>query len=159
MSINGVAHNLVLSVLSEVGLDLKKHFKSSKHFVSWMSICPNKKISGGKILSSKTVKNKNKLALAFRQAANSIGNQKNTALSQFFKRLAYKKGRKVAITATARKLATIIYHMIVRQEQYNPKGIKEYQEKLRLNKIKNIRRNISKMNISVEELGLLTSIN
>ena len=77
-------------------------------------------MSGGKVLSSKTRKNKGRLAYAFRQAANAVGNQKDTALSHAFRALAYKHGRKVAITATARKIATIVYNMLEKGQPYQP---------------------------------------
>ena len=73
-----------------------------------MSICPNVKVSGGKILSSKTRKNNHRLAHAFRQAAFAIGKQKGTALSAFYRRIAYRKGAASAVVATANKLAVIV---------------------------------------------------
>jgi hypothetical protein len=69
---------------------------------------PNNKISGGRTITSRTPTGKNHIAHALRQAANSIGNQKDHELTPFFKKIAFKKGRIAAITATARKLAVII---------------------------------------------------
>ena len=112
MEIDGVSYNLVLTLAAEVGFELADHFPTAIHFCSWMGLSPNRRITGGKILSSRTQKNKNRLAHAFRQAANTVGRQKDTALSDFFKRIAFKKGRKVAITATARKLAVITLSLI-----------------------------------------------
>ena len=152
MEIDGISCTTILTIISEVGFDLAEKFPSSKHFVSWMCLCPNKKISGGKVLSSRSQKNKNRLAHAFRQAANTVGNQKNTALSGFFRRLAYKKGRKVAITATARKLAIIVYNMVVKKQAYRPQGLSDYQEQVRIQKIKNIQRTIDRLKINAEEL-------
>ena len=139
-------------MIAEVGLDLSK-FPTAKHFVSWLSLCPNKKVSGNKILSSRTRKNKGRLAYAFRQAANSAGNKKDTALSHFFRRMAYKHGRKVAITATARKMATIVYNLLQNNETYKPLGKEEYQELVRKNKLMNIQRTIKKHGIKAEELA------
>ncbi len=153
LQIDGVSYNTILTLMSEVGLDLAKHFPSSKHFVSWMSLCPNKRITGGKVLSRRTKKNKNRLACAFRQAANTVGNQKDTALSGFFRRISHRKGRKVAIVATARKLAIIVYNMLVKLEEYQPQKLEQYKEKLRKQKIKYIQKTMSKLQITKEELA------
>ena len=93
-------------------------------FQCWLRLAPNNKISGGKLLSSKTPKGSNRLKIALRNAANAIGNLKDTHLSDFFKRVAFKKGRTVAVSATARKLAVIIWNMIVKKTPYLPP--KEY---------------------------------
>ena len=95
-----------------------KRFSSAKRFASWLRLVPNNKLSGGRIISSKTPKGKNAIALALRQAANSTGNQKEHPLTPFFKRIAYRKGRNAAITATARKLAIIIWNMITKTQSY-----------------------------------------
>lgn len=152
MEIGGVGYNLIITIAAEVGFDLEDSFPSSKNFTSWMGLSPNKRITGGKILSSKSKKNKSRLAQAFRQSANTIGRQKDTPLSDFFKRIAYKKGRKVAITATARKLAVIVYHMIVNKQAYQPQGVEDYREKVRQQKIRFIQKTIKNLGIESKEL-------
>jgi len=149
--VDGVGLSLLLNLIAEVGLDLSK-FPTAKHFVSWLCLCPNKKITGNKVISSRSRKNKNRLAYAFRQAANSVGNQKDTTLSYFFRRIAFKRGRKVAITATARKLAIIVYNMLQNGQDYQPMGTEEYQQLVRQNKLKNIQRTIRKLEVKAEEI-------
>lgn len=117
--IDGVSDSTLLCILCMIG-DRVDKFPTAKHFVSWLRLAPNNKISGGKVLSSRTPKGKNKLSLTLRYAANVIGNMKEHPLSNFFSRIAYRKGRGAAITATARKLATIIYHMLTKKEAFNP---------------------------------------
>jgi transposase len=137
--IGGVSHNTVLCLLTHMGQDIDK-FPSSKHFCSWLRLSPNNKVSGGKILSSRTPKGKSVLSLALRQAANSIGNQRNHPMAPFFRRVAFKKGRGAAVTATARKLAGIIYTMITKKESYQPfdyAGKIEQIKAKRIAKIKN----------------------
>lgn len=127
MAIPSVSVNTLYTFLSEVGLDIDK-FPSSKHFCSWLRLSPNNRITGGKVQSSRTPKGKNPLALALRDAANVIGNQKDGPLVHFFKRIGLRKGRGAAITATARKLATIIFKMVKERVAYNaevPAYIKE----------------------------------
>jgi transposase len=104
--------------MSEVGPEGFTKFESSKQFTSWLRLAPNNKISGGKILSNKISKGSNRLKIALRHAANAIGNLKDTHLADFFKRVAYRKGRATAVSATARKLAVIIWNMISKRVEY-----------------------------------------
>jgi len=120
MAIEGLSHATVLSIMSEIGPDGFIKFDTSKQFVSWARLAPNNKISGGKVLSSKIPKGSNRLKIALRQAANAIGNLKDTHLSDFFKRVAFRKGRQAAVSATARKLGVIIWTMVTKQVPYNP---------------------------------------
>lgn len=151
--VDGVGVGCLLTLIAEVGLDLSK-FPSAKHFTSWLCICPNKKVSGNKVISSKSKKNKNRLAYAFRQAANGVGRQKgDTALTLFFRRIAYRKGRQTAITATARKIAVIVYNMLQNGQDYEPLGTEDYQQLVRQNKLRNIQRTIQKLEIKETELA------
>jgi len=97
----------VLAINSEVGQSIDK-FPTAKAFASWLRLSPNNRISGGKVLSSRVRKGSNRVSSALRQAAESIGKQKDAPLYPFFQRIMYRKGRCAAIIATARKLAVII---------------------------------------------------
>ena len=133
-------------------------FKSAKEFTSWLRLAPNNKISGGKILSSKTPKGSNRLKIALRQAANAIGNLKDTHLSNFFKRVAYRKGRTTAISATARKLGVIIWNMITKKVEYKPPT--EYlflEQKRKLKLVERIKKNIAKFDIKPEDVGFVNA--
>jgi hypothetical protein len=154
--IEGVSDATVLCLLSETGLDPSK-FPSAKHFCSWMALSPNNKVSGGKILSSKTSHHNNRLAQAFRRAANAIGNMKKGALNQFFRRIAYRYGRMAAITATARKLAVIVYHMLTRKEAYRYEETAVYTERLRSIQLKSMQKKIHALKIKPEELSFATA--
>ena len=110
------------------------------------------------MLSSKTPKGSNRLKIALRNAANAIGNLKDTHLSNFFNRVCYKKGRTVVVSATARKLAVIIWNMVVKQIPYKPPT--EYlflDEKRKLGIVKRIRKQIAKFDLTTRELGIATS--
>lgn len=101
-----------LEILSEVGNDLSK-WETRKHFVSWLNLCPNNKVSGGKLISSKLLKKKpNAACQAFRIAANTL-QRSNHWLGDFFRRMKSKGGNKYAVVATANKIATIFYKMAV----------------------------------------------
>lgn len=158
LAIEGVSHATVLSIMSEIGPHGFEKFKTSKEFVSWLRLAPNNKISGGKVLSSKIPKGSNRLKIALRQAANAIGNLKDTHLSDFFKKIAFKKGRQAAVSATARKLGVIIWTMITKKVPYQPP--KEYlflDQKRKLGIVKKIKKQMIKFDIHRDELDLLTT--
>ncbi len=157
-AIEGMSHATVLSIMSEIGPEGFMKFKTAKQFSSWLRLAPNNKISGGKVLSNRIPKGSNRLKIALRQAANAIGNLKDTHLSDFFKRVAYRKGRQAAVSATARKLAVIIWTMITKKVQYQPPT--EYlflDQKRKLGIVKRIRKQIDKFELKPEELGIATN--
>jgi transposase len=149
--IPGVSHSTVLCLLCNMGSDIKK-FATAKRFASWLRLVPNNKLSGGRIISSKTPKGKNAIALSLRQAANSIGNQKEHPLTPFFKRIAYRKGRNAAITATARKLAIIIWNMITKAESYQQPNSQLLLEKRKYAQVRNIKTRLFKLNLCEIEM-------
>jgi len=121
--------------------------------VSWLCLCPNKKVTGGKVISSKTRKNKQPLRAALRHAAVAAGKQKNSPLGHYYRRMAAKKGKGVAVNATARKLAVIIYNMIQKQQDYQPRKLEPKQQaKHRKRKIKHIQRTIKQLEVKHDEL-------
>ncbi|MDX9914220.1 MAG: IS110 family transposase, partial [Candidatus Moranbacteria bacterium] len=108
-------------------------------FCSWCNLVPNNKISGGKLLSSRIDKKKNHVGLILRQSANSL-KQNKSELGQYFRYQQSKKGYKMAIIATARKLAIIIYTMVKNQQEYDPHcQQEEYISNLQKKKAKLIR--------------------
>lgn len=104
-------------LLSEIGPDLSR-FRSAAAFCSWLRLCPNPKISGGQVLSSRTRPAKNRAALALRVAAQAL-HKSQTFLGDYFRRMKARMGAPKAITATAHKLARIVYHMITNQHEYD----------------------------------------
>lgn len=154
MEIEGVSHSTILTLMSEIGPDGLKKFNSAKQFASWLRLAPNNKVSGGKILSSKIPKGSNRLKIALRQAANAIGNMKQANLYNFFLRISIRKGRAAAITATARKLALIIWNMIIKRIQYTPPNQYEFLDQKRKRKVREMRKLICKFEITTTELGI-----
>ena len=157
LAIEGVSHSTVLTLMSEVGPGIHK-FESAKQFASWLRLAPNNKISGGKILSNKIPKGSNRLKIALRQAANAVGNLKDTALSNFFKRIAFRKGRTSAISATARKLAVIIWNMLVKKAPYKSETNYEFLDQKRKRKVMEMKKLIHKFGITSDDLGLQLNI-
>ncbi len=154
LAIEGLSHATVVSIMGEIGPEGFRKFETAKHFTSWLRLAPNNKISGGKILSHRIPKGSNRLKIAFRQAANSIGNLKDTHLSNFFRRVAFRKGRTAAVSATARKLAVIIWNMMVKKVPYLPPT--EYlflDQKRKLKMVTRLKKNIAKLELKPEDLG------
>jgi transposase len=155
-SVEGVGLGLVLCITAETGLDLNA-FPTSKHFSSWLSVAPDVRKTGGKVMSSHTRKGKGRLAKAFMHAANAIGNMKTGGyLVHFFKRIQRRSERSNAIIATANKLSKIIWNMLVKKEAYNPVLPAEYLDKIRKNEVKSIQRKIRALNIKEDEIIFAT---
>jgi transposase len=117
----------VLVLLSEVGFDLSK-FPNAKAFSAWLGLCPNNKVSGGRVLSSQTSKVVNRVSLMLRLAAVAIG-RTDTCLGWFYRRKCAQLGPPGAATATARKLAVILYHLITQKKEYVEPNLIEYQRR------------------------------
>jgi transposase len=105
------------TLLAEIGPDLSR-FANGPAFTSWLGLCPDNRVSGGKVLSVKTRKVKNRAATALRLAAQSL-HHSQSYLGHFYRRMRAKLGAPKAITATAHKLARIIYHMVTTGQAYD----------------------------------------
>ena len=128
-AIPGISVHKILSFIAEVGTSIDK-CRNAQAITSWLRLAPNNKVSVGKVLSTRASKGKKPLAIAFRDAANIIGNQKNGALTTFFKRIGLKKGRGAAITTTARKIAVIFYNMVTKNKHTIQRFLNIFKKKL-----------------------------
>jgi hypothetical protein len=116
-AVPGISVLTAHTILAEVGPDISK-FRSASAFASWLGLCPHNDISGGKVLSVKTRHVNNRAALAFRMAANALL-RSQSSLGDYFRRMRAKLGAPAAITATAHKLARIVFHMLATREAYD----------------------------------------
>jgi transposase len=126
----------VQTILSEVGLDPGK-FPTEKHFVSWLGLCPNNRITGGHVKSTKTRKTVNRAANAFRMAAQALASS-NTGLGGFYRRIRARLGAPKAITATAHKVARIFYRMWKTGQAYTDLGSDYYENRYKERVLRNI---------------------
>jgi len=127
--INGIGPYTTLRLVAECGTDMAK-WPTSKHFTSWLTLSPGNKISGGKVLSSRTRRTKNRATTLLRIAAVNIG-KTQTALGAFYRRLAARVGKAKAVTATARKLAVLFYTLMRYGKAYVEPGADYYERQYR----------------------------
>jgi len=147
--IDGFNETTVLKILSETGTDMSA-WPTEKHFCSWLGISPGNKISGGKILKSKTKPTASRAAAAFRMAAYTLFNSKS-ALGAYYRRQRIRLGAPKAITATAHKLARIFYSMIKKGTEYVKLGQKEYEQMYRNRITKNLKRRAAELGFELVE--------
>ncbi len=107
----------VHTLFAEVGADVSQ-FPTVKHFSSWLGLCPDLRITGGKVISAHTRTVKSRAAYALRMAAYSAG-RSYSAIGDYFRRMRARLGTPKAITATAHKLARIIYHLLKTGSAYD----------------------------------------
>ena len=127
--IDGIAPYTALKLLSEIGTDLSR-WPAEKHFTAWLTLAPQNKVSGGRRLSSRTQPSANRAAAMLRMAALSLV-RGQTALGAFYRRLAVRVGKPKALTATARKLAILVYRTLTGTLVYRDTGADTYNARQR----------------------------
>jgi transposase len=127
--IKGLNAETVLRIVSEVGADLRA-FPSEKHFASWLCLSPNRRVSGGKVLSSRTRASGSRAAAAFRQAAVSV-QRSSSELGAYYRRMRARKGPASATTATAHKIARIYYSLVKHGREYEERSAEAYEARER----------------------------
>ena len=136
--IGGLGPYLSLKLVGECGTNLTA-WPTAKHFTSWLGLAPHNKISGGKVLSSKTRRTNNRAASLLRLAAVSVG-RTDTALGAFYRRLSARVGKAKAITATARKIAVLFYNTLRHGMSYADPGATYYEERYKQRVLGNLQR-------------------
>jgi len=142
-AIEGIGITTALTVLTEVGPDVSG-FSSEKKFASWLGLCPDNRISGGKVLSSRTRRVVNRLSDALRIAAMTL-ERSQSALGAFHRRTKARLGAAEAVTATAHKLARLIYRLLKHGEDYVRQGMEDYERKFQEGKLNRLKKNAAAM--------------
>jgi transposase len=145
--IDGVNVTTALAVISETGADMTR-FPTVKHFACWLGLCPGTKISGGKVLSAKTKRVANRASQALRLAAAALRSSQS-ALGAYFRRMCARMDKSKAITATAHKLARLIYTMLTKGEEYTDQGQEYYEERYRASVLRNLAKRAEKMGMKL----------
>jgi transposase len=145
--IDGLHVLSVQTILSEVGLDPGK-FPSAKNFASWLGLCPNNRITGGRVKSTRTRKVVNRAAEAFRLGAQAVANS-STALGAYYRRMRARLDAPKAITATAHKLARIFYHLWKTHDLYHDPGADYYELQYRNRVINNMKKRAKNLGFEI----------
>jgi transposase len=136
-----------LRLLAEIGTDMSR-WPTEKHFTSWLTLAPHNKISGGRLLSSKTQPSASRAAGILRLAAMTLG-RGETALGAFYRRLAYRVGKAKAITATARKLAILVYRTLKEGLVYHDPGAAAYDAQHRQRVVRRLRQRAANLGFAL----------
>ncbi len=137
-TIDGLGPYLSLKLIAECGDDLSS-WPSAKHFTSWLGLAPSNKVSGGKMLSSRTRRSGGRAAALLRLAAVTVG-RTDTALGAFYRRLSSRIGKAKAVTATARKIAVLFYNAVRYGMDYVDPGASSYETRYRARVVSNLHR-------------------
>lgn len=135
--LDGIGPYNALRLVSEIGTDMSR-WPTEGHFTSWLTLAPKNKVSGGRVLSSRTQPSANRAAAILRLAVMSLS-RGQTALGAFYRRLAYRIGRAKAVTATARKLAVLVYRTLKGGFLYDDPGAAAYDKHYRDHAVRRLR--------------------
>jgi transposase len=149
--LDGIAAVTALVVVSEIGLDMSK-FPTVKHFCAWLGLCPRWKKSGGRVISSRTRQGKGRAARALLLAARSLWHSK-TPLGSFLRRLKGRLGAPQATTATAHKLARLLYQALQRGRLPAKESEAAYAERLRQQAVAALRKKALRLGLQVVLTG------
>ena len=134
----GLRERSALVVVSEIGVEMSR-WRNEKAFASWLGLCLNNKISGGRVLSTKTRPVVNRVATALRMAASGVA-ETQTWLGSFHRRMRARLGPAAAITATAHKIAIVLYHVLKQKEPYVPRDLLLYEQRIYRHKLSRLRK-------------------
>jgi transposase len=141
--IDGIDVGTALVILSEIGVDVSK-FPTEKHFASWLRLCPHFDESNRTRKKGKKRKGKNRVAQALRMAAQAVSRMK-IPLATFYQRIKGRLGGQAAITATARKLAVLVYRLLKHGVDYVRQSLEEYAAKMRVQAERSLRRKAAQL--------------
>jgi transposase len=145
--IDGIGPYNALRLLAEIGIDMSR-WPTEKHFTSWLTLAPQNQISGGHLLSSRTPRSANRAATILRVAAMALG-RSDTALGAFHRRLASRLGKGKAITATARKLAILVYRTLKDRLVHRDPGAALYDTRQRTLVVKRLRQRAASLGLAL----------
>ena len=144
--IDGIQESAALSLLAEIGIDMSR-WNTEKHFVSWLALCPNNKITGGKVIGRHTKKSAQRAREILCLCAQSLLDSRS-ALGAYCRRLCGRLGKPQGITATAHKLALLVYRMIKMGKDYLDIGQERYEEQFKQRALKHLARKAKDMDFN-----------
>jgi transposase len=147
--LTGIETTNGLELYTEVGSDMSA-WATDQHFASWLGLSPNARSSGGKMKSSQTRKVASRAAQVFRMAAKSASRSK-TYIGAFYRRMKARLGAPKAMTATARKIAVIFYHMVKERTPYRDLGENYYAKQNQERALKRLQRQAKQLGYTLVE--------
>ena len=147
--IEGISELTALTIISAIGPEVSK-FATVKKFCSWLGLCPNWKKTGGRVKSSRTRPGVNRAATAFRLAAHGL-HRSQGALGAFLRRMKARLGAPAALTATAHKLARIVYLALKHGLPYVRKSQEEYEAQMKEKQLKALKRKARQLGLELIE--------
>jgi transposase len=145
--LDAIGPHSALQLIAEIGTDMSR-WPTEHHFTSWLALAPNNKISGGRRLSSHTQPSTNRAAVILRRCAMSVMHTQ-TALGAFYRRLAVRTGKAKALTATARKLAILVYRVLAGKLTAQHLDATAYHDRYRQRELRAVRRRVSALGLQL----------
>jgi transposase len=143
VAVDGISDALAQTILAEIGTDMRT-WPDDKHVCSWLGLAPKNDLSGGKVLKSRTMKNRNRAAQAFRMAAQAVI-RSHCACGACYRRLQGRLGPAQALVATAHKMARTVYHMLQERVPYHDIGAAAYNQRFRERELKYLQKKAAKL--------------
>jgi hypothetical protein len=143
VAVHGISASLAQTSLAEIGTDMSK-WPDDKHFCAWLGLAPKNDISGGKVLKSRTLKNRHRATQAFRMAAQSVS-RSHCACGAFSRRLKGRLGPAQALVATAHKSARTVSHRLKNRLPYHDIGAAEYNQRFREREMRYLQKKAAKL--------------
>jgi transposase len=149
VAIPGLNASTVQTILSEIGLDLRK-WPNAKAFCAWLGLAPRHEISGGKVWRRGTLKSRNRAGQALRLAAQAAG-RSQSGLGAFYRRMRARVGPKAAIVATAHKLARLVYHLLTHRTPFRDLSAEADEQRAREREIATLRKKATRLGLTLVE--------
>src|SRR5262249_55704677 len=143
VAVHGISASIAQTILAEMGTDMSK-WPDDKHCCSWLGLAPQNDLSGGKVLTSRTMHNRNRAAQAFRMAAHSVL-RADCAFGALYRRMKGRLGPAQALVATAHKIARTVYHMLNEHVPYYDIVAAEYNKRFRERELKSLQKKAAKL--------------
>jgi transposase len=147
--IDGVDVMTATTILSEAGWDMSR-WEDESHFVSWLRLCPDNRISGNKVIGKGRLPTNNRASIALRMAASTLW-RSNTYLGAQFRRLKTKLGAPIATKAMAAKLARLVYRMLRYGMKYVDRGAALYEAQQRNRQIRYLKHKAAQLGLRILE--------
>ena len=150
-AIDGIDALTAQTIISEIGTDVSA-WRTVKHFASWLGLAPCTEKTGGKVKRSRSKKTQNRANTAFRLAAQSL-HHSDSGLGAFYRRMKARLGTQEAITATAHKLARIVYSMMKNRTSFVEFGADTFEQQHRKRDVRNLKRRAAKLGFQLVSIS------